>query len=335
MAERLHALTDWLHQQIKFPPDITIAPASSDASFRRYFRVRRGERSYIVMDAPPDKEDCRPFIAVAQALGELGLNVPQVLEANLAQGFLLLSDLGNRPYLNALNEGTVDALYADALRALGRLQRADVEYGRALLPVYDRALLLREMELFRDWFLARHLEIEIDAALRAALDQAFGVLADSALAQPTAWVHRDYHSRNLMVTEINNPGILDFQDAVIGPVTYDLVSLLRDCYIAWPRARVEAWVHGHWAGMTAEGLWPDIDMAQFLQRFDLMGVQRHLKAIGIFARLKHRDGKPGYIEDIPRTLAYVEDVARRYSALRDLSRLLTQVVQPGMRRITR
>lgn len=328
MGERFAELQAWLHDELGLPV-ANIVPASSDASFRRYFRVTGGGQSHIVMDAPPDKEECRSFIAVARALADLGLNVPRIVQTDMDRGFLLLTDLGSRLYLPSLNEQTVGRLYGDALHALRLLQTATVE--SAGLPEYDRTLLLREMGLFRDWFLIRHMGITVDEALNEELEQCFGLLADEALSQPRVWVHRDYHSRNLMVTEMHNPGILDFQDAVIGPVTYDLVSLLRDCYIAWPREQVMQWVSDYLAASQAEGRLKEIEARQFMRWFDLMGIQRHLKASGIFARLNYRDGKPGYLADIPRTLAYVVEVSGRYPELRSLHRLLTERVFPQLR----
>ncbi len=323
MTDRLDLLRQWTHLQLDWP-DVKLTPASSDASFRRYFRVCHGDDSRILMDAPPEQEDCRPFIHVSQLFLQLGLHVPDVLASDLQQGFLLLSDLGSRSYLEALDETTVDRLYGDAMGALLALQSCVTpECG---LPAYDRELLLAEMRLFRDWLLGRHLGFELDTAQSAALEAAFDQLADSALAQPQVCVHRDYHSRNLMVCERHNPGILDFQDAVIGPVTYDLVSLLRDCYIRWPRARVEDWVAGYFELARQSGiLRPEQGSeADFLRWFDWMGVQRHLKAAGIFARLNHRDGKPGYLADIPRTLAYVTEVCSDYPALKAVGELAAQ-----------
>jgi aminoglycoside/choline kinase family phosphotransferase len=295
VPQRIEALKHWLQDELAFR-DYTLNPASADASFRRYFRVAHDGASYIVMDAPPDREDSRPYIQVARLFYDVGLNVPEVIDEDLEQGFLLLSDLGSTLYLDVLNAETVDRLYGDALGALATLQACTQAAG--LLPDYDRTRLLSE------------------------------VLAENALLQPRVCVHRDYHSRNLMVTTKNNPGILDFQDAVVGPVTYDLVSLLRDCYISWPRARVEDWALGYQelalqSGILHEG---QGDPAQFLRWFDLMGVQRHLKAAGIFARLNHRDGKPGYLADIPRTLEYVIDVAARYGELTRLGEFIMQDV---------
>jgi aminoglycoside/choline kinase family phosphotransferase len=339
MPQRLAALTGWL-EGVLGQDALRVTPASSDASFRRYFRVQGTGQgglsvagveadSLIAMDAPPTHEDSRPFIAVSELLVQAGVQVPRVLAADLEQGYLLLTDLGSRPYLDALNPQSVETLYGDALDALLSMQ-SRIAPDTAQLPPYDRDLLLREMELFREWYLQRHREHALSAAHNAVLDQVFDQLADQALAQPRVFVHRDYHSRNLMVSEADglNPGILDFQDAVIGPVTYDLVSLLRDCYIAWPREQVERWALDYLhramaAGVftPAEGLTDDT----LLRWFDWMGVQRHLKATGIFARLKLRDGKDGYLQDIPRTLGYVREVAARYAELTPLAALLDEL----------
>ncbi len=281
------------------------------------------------MDAPPEKEDIRPYVAIAQRFHALGLNVPRILEQDLERGFLLLSDLGERLYLPHLGEATVERLYGDALGALVVLQTGTyTENAAGFLPDYDEALLWREMELFRDWYLGRHLGITLNRSRSRTLEEAFEALVASARAQPQVWVHRDYHSRNLLVTGRNNPGIVDFQDAVLGPVTYDLVSLLRDCYIAWPRARVEDWAKGYHALALQSGIPVGEDDARFLEWFDLMGVQRHLKASGIFARLHHRDGKPGYLPDIPRTLGYVLEVSTRHAALAPLAALLHELRLP-------
>jgi aminoglycoside/choline kinase family phosphotransferase len=328
LDSRLETLKDWVGKVLDIR-EYEVRPASTDASFRRYFRVTSPGATHIVMDAPPDKEDMRPFIEVAQRLHHLGLNVPEVLEQDLAQGYLLLTDLGERMYLPQLNAGTVERLYGDALGALVVLQ-AGIFSDPAFLPEYDEPLLRREMELFREWYLGRHLGLGLSETQHAALDDAFAALSRSALAQPRVWVHRDYHSRNLMVTSVNNPGILDFQDAVRGPATYDLVSLLRDCYIAWPRAQVEEWALGYQVLALQSGLPVCQDEAQFLREFDLMGVQRHLKASGIFARLNHRDGKPDYLNDIPRTLGYVVEVASRHPELHGLHNLLVELRIPGI-----
>ncbi len=324
MTTREQALQQWLSDELGFS-GCRIEPASSDASFRRYFRVFHDGKRHIVMDAPPDRENCGPFIAVAGLLLEVGVNVPEVLETDLARGFLLLSDLGSTSYLEALNERTVDRLYGDALGALATIQGCA---AHAHLPPYDRELLDREMRLFTDWLVGTHCNIRLEDDRRQALETLFSRLIGNALEQPRVCVHRDYHSRNLMVVERHNPGILDFQDAVSGPVTYDLVSLLRDCYIAWPRARVEAWALGYRELAVQSGiLRPDqADEARFLRWFDLMGVQRHLKAAGIFARLKHRDDKSDYLKDIPRTLGYVTEVSSRYEALEPLGEIVERVL---------
>jgi aminoglycoside/choline kinase family phosphotransferase len=309
LDSRFQQLEDWL-QTVAGIHNYEIAPASADASFRRYFRVRFNATSRIVMDAPPQQEDCRPFIHVSALMAGIGLHVPVVLRQDLQQGFLLLTDLGEQMYLPALNADTVEELYGDALQALLRLQM----HGPADLPPYDRDLLMTEMELFREWYLQRHLGLQLSQSENAIIETAFNYLAEQALQQPRVIVHRDYHSRNLMLST-PNPGILDFQDAVIGPITYDLVSLLRDCYIAWPRSQVMGWVSEYYQQAQSEGLLENVSEAQFVHWFDLMGIQRHLKASGIFARLNYRDAKPGYLQDIPRTLGYVLDVGKDYPLL--------------------
>jgi N-acetylmuramate 1-kinase len=330
---RLDLLKRWV-ERVAGESSTGIHPASADASFRRYFRVTLDGETRIVMDAPPDKEDVGPFIRVADMLGAIGVNAPHILARNLEEGFLLLTDLGSRTYLKDLERGeNVDALYQDAMAALVRIQAGGRQYGPHL-PAYDEALLLREMQLFPDWFLDKHLQLALDADETATLREAFALLAAEALAQPCTFVHRDYHSRNLMIATAarygRNPGILDFQDAVSGPITYDLVSMLRDCYVAWPQERVAAWVEQYRHLARDAGLDVGKDSATFARWFDWMGVQRHLKAIGIFARLWHRDGKPGYLGDIPRTLGYVVDVASRYPQLAPLNRLLASRVLPAL-----
>jgi aminoglycoside/choline kinase family phosphotransferase len=325
VPERIERLKLWLESELNFS-EYNLTPASADASFRRYFRVTHEGECWIVMDAPPEKEDSRPFIAIAKLFLEAGLNVPEVIDVDLEQGYLLLSDLGSESYLAALNESSVERLYGDALGALVAIQACHPEPD--VLPHYDRKLLLAEQELFREWLLGKHLGITLTAAQSTLCDYVFERLADNALQQPQVCVHRDYHSRNLMVTARNNPGILDFQDAVTGAVTYDLVSLLRDCYIAWPRERVEDWALGYQELALQSGILREEheDPAQFLRWFDLMGMQRHLKAAGIFARLNHRDGKPGYLPDIPRTLGYVTEVAGRYDELAVFGEFVQQAV---------
>lgn len=334
---RLERLVQWL-EELFGARDFTIAPASADASFRRYFRVVRGDETLIAMDAPPDKEDMQPYIRIASMLVDVGVNAPRVLEQNLAEGFLLNSDLGSRTYLAELDRGADSArLYSDAMAALVRIQAGGEKFA-AQLPPYDDALLRREMALFPEWFCGRHLGVEFASADADGLRAVFDALVAEALAQPRVFVHRDYHSRNLMVTdgarEGRNPGILDFQDAVHGPLTYDLVSLLRDCYIAWPLEQVREWALKFRNSARIEGLGAGADDQQFLRWFDFMGVQRHLKAIGIFARLWHRDGKPGYLKDIPRTLEYVRSVGSGYAELRPLQRLIDSSVLPALQKIS-
>jgi hypothetical protein len=271
------------------------------------------------------------YIAIARRFHMLGLNVPEVLEEDHHLGFYLVTDLGDRLYLNNLSDQTVERLYGDAIKAMVRLQTGGLSAtDTRFLPDYDEALLWREMEIFREWYLERYLGITLSAHQQAVLDETFIRLGREALAQPRVWVHRDFHSRNLMVTVQNNPGILDFQDAVLGPVTYDLVSLLRDCYIRWPRDRVESWVRDYQKLARHSNIAVGEDDALFMRWFDLMGVQRHLKATGIFTRLYHRDGKPGYLPDIPRTLGYVYDISVRYPELQPLLTLMRELKLPGV-----
>lgn len=322
--ERLNALQYWLTTDLGMH-DARLFPASSDASFRRYFRVHWQDETFIVMDAPPDKEDVRPFIRVAEMFAGFGLHVPQIHQRNIEQGFLLLGDMGNQDYLAALNHTSADSLYRDAMDTLLCLQQGEAQQA-SQLPPYDNELLQREMALFRDWFIAKHLEIKLDADEQAMLQSMFDLLAHSALAQPRVAVHRDFHSRNLMVCPPRNPGVLDFQDAVYGPLTYDLVSLLRDCYISWPQAQLDAWSGYFHQQAVKRGILTHTDFAQFQYWFDLMGVQRHLKAIGIFARLNWRDSKPRYLADIPRTLGYIVEVARQREDLLPLGDFIERKV---------
>jgi aminoglycoside/choline kinase family phosphotransferase len=326
---RLQQLRRWV-EQLFGSQDFLIAPASADASFRRYFRVTREGQTWIAMDAPPDKENMEPYIRVANMLVEVGVNAPRVLHTNAEEGFLLNTDLGSRTYLTEIDAGgDVDKLYHDAMDALVQIQ-ANRAHGPAL-PAYDEALLRREMLLFPEWFIGRHLQLHLDASETAALQIAFDALVKESLAQPRVFVHRDYHSRNLMVAGGKfgtNPGILDFQDAVYGPVTYDLVSLLRDCYVAWPAERVDEWLSRFREVARAVGVDTGPDQKTFQRWFDFMGVQRHLKAIGIFARLWHRDGKAGYLKDIPRTLNYVRVAGASYPELSALRSLIDTRVMP-------
>jgi hypothetical protein len=289
--------------------------ASADASFRRYFRARSTEgETAICMDAPPDKEDIHPFIEVTHLLANTGVHAPQLLAQNLLDGFLLLEDLGNTSYLSQLTPATAKDLYADALQALLNLQQADCDN----LPAYSEQVLRREMALMPEWFLKTHLGFSDADIPHELIAQTFEDLIESAIGQPVAFVHRDFHSRNLMVTPENNPGIIDYQDAVLGPATYDLVSLLRDCYIVWPQSQVEWWVDSYRKEAITLGILPPVDQQTYQQWFDLMGLQRHLKVLGIFARLNHRDGKSSYLNDLPLVLSYVLEIGSRYPETSEL-----------------
>jgi aminoglycoside/choline kinase family phosphotransferase len=324
---RLQLLNRWVQDDLGITPD-RIVPASADASFRRYFRVTRGSESFIVMDAPPAKENLEPFLQVGGILAGIGINVPMVLARHLSEGFLLLTDLGSRQYLDELLANRrVEELYGDALGALTRMQTA----GRAFvaqLPPYDATLLIREMDLLPEWFLNRHLGMELAPTLRAMLERLYGVLVESATAQPQTLVHRDYHSRNLMIVPRDNPGILDFQDAVAGPITYDLVSLLKDCYVGWPEERVRGWALGYRNRLLQTGFEFTAGEAEFLRWFDLMGLQRHIKVLGIFCRLFYRDQKSQYLNDLPRVLRYAERAAAAYPETAEFADFLRMSVAP-------
>ena len=326
---RLEALDAWLGTL----PTLglyKLEPASGDASFRRYFRVTTADATYIAMDAPPEQEDCLPFVRVLSWLESFGLNVPLLLASDIDRGFLLLSDLGAELYLDALlaEPGRADSLYGDALDALAAMQRGGTVVIDELAP-FDEAFIRRELLLFHDWLCTTHLQYSWTAGTEKEWGAISGLLVDRALAQPKVFVHRDYHSRNLMVTPDNNPGILDFQDAVAGPLTYDLVSLVKDCYVTWPAEKVDTWVDGFYDRLDPD-VQGKIGRERFHVDFAFMGVQRHLKAAGIFARLNHRDGKPAYMNDIPRTLAYVLVVGKQFPELRFLCQLIEDTVLPGL-----
>ncbi|MFL9813357.1 phosphotransferase [Stutzerimonas sp. VN223-3] len=299
-------------------PDAPLVPASSDASFRRYFRWEAEGRSFILMDAPPPQENCRPFVAVAALLAEAGVHVPEILAEDLERGFLLLSDLGRQTYLDVIDQANADELFADAIQSLLAFQAGPVPIP---LPSYDEALLRRELQLFPEWYVQRHLGHSFSPAEQQAWERICRLLIDSALGQPAVLVHRDYMPRNLMLSQ-PNPGVLDFQDAVIGPVTYDVTSLFKDAFLSWPEERVQGWLQGYWESARAAGIPVQDSFAEFHRASDLMGLQRHLKVIGIFARICHRDGKPRYLSDVPRFFTYIETVLARRPELAELQQLL-------------
>jgi len=327
---RLQHLKVWLDEQLPIlftqqgwgtVPPATLTAASSDASFRRYFRWEGEGRSLIVMDAPPPQENCKPFVDIAFLLAKSGINVPKIYAEDLERGFLLLNDLGNKTYLDVIDSENADDLFTDALQALLAFQQLPMV---APLPSYDVALLRRELELFPEWYVKRELGIEFDAAQQVLWQQVSELLIDSALAQPKVLVHRDYMPRNLMLSE-PNPGVLDFQDAVYGPVTYDVTCLFKDAFLSWPQERVHGWLESYWRQAGALGIPVQPDFEDFLRASDLMGVQRHLKVIGIFARICHRDGKPRYLGDVPRFFAYIETVIARRPELAELDVLLASL----------
>ncbi|MBI5331760.1 MAG: phosphotransferase [Betaproteobacteria bacterium] len=309
-------------QSVLPSPLLDLTPASADASFRRYFRAHTAQGTSIVMDAPPTHEDCRPWLHVTRLFREAGVNTPAVLAENLEEGFLLISDLGSATYLSALNDASADALYRDANAALIKIQLASRPQE---LPEYDAALLLREMRLFPDWYLAQHLKITLSAEQTQGMEDAFQAILANNLAQPKVYVHRDWHSRNLMVTGADNPGIVDFQDAVYGPITYDLASIYKDAYIRWDEERVLDWCVRYWEAARKAGLPVQDDFGAFYRDFEWMGIQRHIKVLGIFARLCHRDGKDGYLKDMPLVMDYLRRACGRYNGLGAFLRLLDEI----------
>ena len=319
---RILAMLDWLENDLLMTI-LSFEPASSDASFRRYFRVKTVSGQYIVMDAPPDKENTGPFIRIADLMRKAHVNVPEIFHINSVDGFLLLEDFGPICFLDQLTAENADALYQSAFDSLIKLQ-SNLSVQDASLPAYNQQLLERELTIFDEWFLGQLLDTELPDSMRASLHN---LLVRSALEQPVTCVHRDFHSRNLMVVADDSPGILDFQDAVTGPITYDLVSLLRDCYIAWPEQQINGWLNQYYQRLIENGL-IDCDLNQFKRWFDLMGMQRHLKATGIFSRLHLRDGKSNYLKDIPRTLNYVKTQALAYPELSDFSQFLQELALP-------
>ena len=327
---RLQHLKVWLDEQLAklfaeqgwgTVPPATLTAASSDASFRRYFRWEGDGRSFVVMDAPPPQENCKPFVDIAFLLAKSGINVPKIYAEDLERGFLLLNDLGNKTYLDVIDGENADALFHDALQALLAFQQLPMV---APLPSYDVALLRRELELFPEWYVKRELGVEFDAAQQQQWQHISELLIDSALAQPKVLVHRDYMPRNLMLSE-PNPGVLDFQDAVYGPVTYDVTCLFKDAFLSWPEERVRGWLESYWQQASALDIPVQADFEDFLLASDLMGVQRHLKVIGIFARICHRDGKPRYLADVPRFFSYIEAVIARRPELAELQALFSSL----------
>lgn len=312
--QRAQLLQAWLQQQLLSP--FTMMPLAGDASFRRYFRIQLRNTTAVAMDAPVEREDIKPYIKIATALLDHGLCVPVLQASDLQQGFLLLSDLGDDLLLKILRPENAIALYNQTIDSLVRLQTCNVA-----LPAYSETLLRAEMQLFIDWYLIKHRNLTLTTAELQLLQYNFDLLVASALAQPQVCVHRDYHSRNLLLTQ-QQIGILDFQDAVIGPITYDLVSLLRDCYITWPEEKIAEWINYYLHQAEANGVYLNANKTQFRRWFDWMGLQRHLKCAGIFARLYHRDHKPGYLGDIPRVLNYLLAVSEVYPELNELHQFL-------------
>jgi len=327
MDERLSFLKQWLSDSLELE-SFELAMASGDASFRRYFRLTQsGMPSRIVMDAPPPQEDCRPFAEMTARLRETGVHAPEIVAMDLEQGFMVLEDLGDATLLPHLTQESADQLYGSAMTSLLTFQQSAKTEN---LPAYDEPMLMREMQLFPDWLLEKHLDLKLSDDSKKMFARTFNALTEAALEQPKVFVHRDYHSRNLMLLSDNRLGVIDYQDAVLGPVTYDLVSLLRDCYIVWDDALVSRWCHAYLEGAIATGVINETHRLRFKRWFDWMGVQRHLKASGIFARLNHRDGKPGYLGDIPRTLNYIVNVGKQYEELMPLSEFVSRRVLPAL-----
>ncbi len=316
----LHA---WLEGNFFKANVFSFAPASADASFRRYFRVTANGETWVAMDAPPPQEDCRPFVRVAGLMREAGLNVPHVVAQDLERGFLLLTDLGTTPFLNGFDADNPDALFSGAIDALITWQLAS---RPDVLPPYDAALLQREIDLFPEWYVGKHLQTTFTDAQQQVFAHASQLLIDAALAQPKVYVHRDYMPRNLMLPATGTlaPGVLDFQDAVYGPITYDVASLFRDAFVSWPEARELDWVIRYWERARAAGLPVHADFGAFWRDVEWMGLQRHIKVLGIFARINYRDGKPHYLQDTPRFVSYARKVCERYRALGPLGKLLDE-----------
>ena len=327
MSDRYNSLQNWL-TEILGTSAFNLKPASEDASFRTYHRLFLKNKTFIVMDAPPEQENCKVFIKITKKLRACDVNVPIIHNVNIEQGFLLLSDLGNDLYLNKLNKSSIYELYSDALSTLVSIQ---VLVNVGGVDEYDKSLLISEMNLFREWLIEKHLNIKLSDSQVKILTTLFDLLVNNALQQPKVFVHRDFHSRNLMVTKENNPGVIDYQDAVYGPISYDLVSILKDCYIKWPKEEIDKWVDFYLNKLYEEKAQYRINRDEFVRWFDLMGVQRHLKASGIFARLSHRDGKHNFLEDIPRTLSYILDLKETYEELQPICIILEELILPRLK----
>ena len=329
--QRQNALYQWatayVQQYTNFQAQ-QLSVVSGDASFRRYFRLHHTGGTYIAVDAPPEKENSRPFVAIAQALYAHGVHVPQIIAYDFDLGFMLLSDLGDTLLRPCLNDDTVDSLYQQAMRELVTIQScsAPVDYP---LPPYDSPRLMTEMALLKDWFISQYLNITLSADEVSLLDNTCQHIADEVAKQPTVFVHRDYHSRNLMIVDSNTLGVIDFQDAVVGAITYDLASLLRDAYVEWPQERVVSWVEDFRQLLQQQGQISQVDTAQFLTWFDYMAAQRHLKVVGIFARLSLRDGKHGYLDDIPLVFKYLLSEIKSYAPLQPLYQWLCTRIVPA------
>ena len=327
MPDRYNSLQNWL-TEILGTSAFNLKPASGDASFRTYHRLFLKNKTFIVMDAPPEQENCKVFIKITKKLRACDVNVPIIHNVNIEQGFLLLSDLGNDLYLNKLNKSSIYELYSDALSTLVAIQ---VLVNVGGVDEYDKSLLISEMNLFREWLIEKHLSIKLSDSQVKILTTLFDLLVNNALQQPKVFVHRDFHSRNLMVTKENNPGVIDYQDAVYGPISYDLVSILKDCYIKWPKEEIDKWIDFYLNKLYEEKAQYRINRDEFVRWFDLMGVQRHLKASGIFARLSHRDGKHNFLEDIPRTLSYILDLKETYEELQPICIILEELILPRLK----
>jgi aminoglycoside/choline kinase family phosphotransferase len=329
MDQRQQALENWLTVDCGLS-HFQLTPMAGDASFRRYFRLQQAEGSYVVMDAPPARENCQSFVAIASTLKEKNLCVPEIFASDLQQGFLLVTDFGDRLYLNELNDANANELYGIALDSLAVLQNCRSVKGLQL-PQFNADFIYHELQVFKEWFLLKHLNLDLPAQTEQMLADFFYFLANSAATQPQVFMHRDYHSANLMYVADKQVGILDFQDAFIGPVTYDLVSLLRDCYIDWPEQIVQGWVLQY---KEKIGSAAPVSDEIFLRWFDLMGVQRHLKALLTFSRKFHRDASQHYLQFIPRTLNYVASVCPRYEEAAAFNEFLTKIILPQLQKVS-